>query len=147
MRWVAVAMIAVLALAGCSRPTPPVGRWEGTYETSNTIIAAWLEIGKDRLVRISAPDTTDIAPDATQEQRQSIRDSMMAGLASGWGSVEPRKMEFDGHIFRKPGGIAAQMIWDAKTRQMTLVMYLGANPALDVPLRAVKDFSENPFAH
>jgi hypothetical protein len=30
---------------------------------------------------------------------------------------------------------------------MTLVLYLGANPALDVPMRAVEEFSENPFAH
>ena len=45
------------------------------------------------------------------------------------------------------GHIAAQMIWDAESKQMTLVMYLGANPALNVPLRKVEEFSENPFTH
>jgi len=145
MRWAALAMVAVLALAGCSRHKPPVGKWEGGYDSSDTIIAAWLEIGKDGQVRVSAPDTTNIAPDTTEEQRQDLRDEMVARLASGWGSVEPRKMDFDGDTFRKPGGIAPQMKWDAKNRQMTLVLYLGANPGLDVPLHSVEEFTDNPF--
>ncbi len=147
MRWTALAMVALLALAGCSRHTPPVGRWEGVYESSDTIIAAWLEIGKTGLIRVSAPDTTNIAEDATPADRQSIRDDMVARLVSGWGSVEPREMDFDGHTFRKPGHIAPEMIWDADSKQMTLVMYLGANPALKVPLRKIEEFSENPFPH
>ncbi len=33
------------ALAGCSHDTaPPVGRWEGTYDVGDTIVAARLEI-------------------------------------------------------------------------------------------------------
>ena len=88
MRWAALAMVAVLALAGCSRHKPPVGKWEGGYDSSDTIIAAWLEIGKDGQVRVSAPDTLNIAPDTTEEQRQELRDEMVARLASGWGSVE-----------------------------------------------------------
>jgi hypothetical protein len=147
MRCAALAMVAMLALAGCSRHKPPVGKWEGGYTSSDTIIAAWLEIGKDGQVRVSAPDTTNIAPDTTEEQRRELRDEMVARLASGWGSVEPRKMDFDGDTFRKPGGIAPQMKWDAKSRQMTLVLYLGANPGLDVPLHPVDEFTENPFGH
>ncbi len=147
MRRIALAIVALLAVAGCSRHAPPVGRWEGVYESSDTIVAAWLEIGKTGLIRVSAPDTTNIAGDTTQADRQSIREDMVARLASGWGSVEPRKMDFDGHTFRKPGHIAPEMIWDADTGQMTLVMYLGANPALNVPLRKVEEFSENPFPH
>jgi len=147
MRWAALAMVAVLALAGCSRHKPPVGKWEGGYDSSDTIIAAWLEIGKDGQVRVSAPDTLNIAPDTTEEQRQDLRDEMVERLSSGWGSVEPRKMDFDGDTFRKPGGIAPQMKWNAKTKQMTLVLYLGANPGLDVPLHPVAEFTDNPFAH
>jgi hypothetical protein len=147
MRWAALTVVALLVLAGCSRHKPPVGHWEGTYESSDTIIAAWLEIGKDGLVRVSAPDTTTIGPETTEAERQSIREEMVARLASGWNNVEPRKMDFDGDTFRKPGGFAPQMKWNAKKKQMTLVLYLGANPALDVPMRAVEEFSENPFAH
>jgi hypothetical protein len=147
MRWAIIAIIATLALAGCSRHQPPVGRWEGGYESSDTIIAAWLEIGKDGLVRVSAPDTTNIEPGTSAQQRQALRDEMVERLAAGWGGVEPRKMDFDGHVFRKPGGIAPQMIWNADDKEMTVVMYLGANPGLKVPMHAVKEFSEDPFGH
>jgi len=140
-------VVALMLLAACSRPAPPVGRWEGSYESPTTIVAAWLEIGKTGLVRASAPNTTDIPPEAGDAERQSIRAEMIGRLAAGWGSIEPRKMDFDGRTFRKPGGIAPQMKWDAKKKQMTLVLYLGANPALGVPLRRVEAFSENPFVH
>lgn len=128
-------------------PQTARGSLGGHLRVSDTIIAAWLEIGKDGLVRVSAPDTTTIGPETTEAERQSIREEMVARLASGWNSVEPRKMDFDGDTFRKPGGFAPQMKWNAKKKQMTLVLYLGANPALDVPMRAVEEFSENPFAH
>lgn len=142
----AVMVMALVALAACSHPPPPVGRWEGSYESPTTIVAAWLEIGKTGLVRVSAPNTSDIPPEVGDAERQSIRADMIGRLAAGWGSIEPRKMDFDGKVFRKPGRIAPQMKWDAKKKQMTLVLYLGANPALDVPLRRVEAFSENPFA-
>lgn len=145
MRWAALALVAMMALAACSRPAPPVGRWEGWYESPTTIIVARLEIEKDGQVRVSAPDTTNIAPDTLEEQRQALREEMAARLAAGWGSVAPRRMDFDGDTFRKPGGIAPQITWNAKTRQMALVLYLGANPGLRVPLHPVEEFSENPF--
>ncbi len=141
-----VIALMTFMVTACSRPAPPTGRWEGVYESPTTIIAAWLEIGKTGLIRVSAPNTSNIAPDATAADRQSIQEEMMARLASGWGSVEPRTMDFDGKTFRKPSGIAPQMKWDAKTKQMTLVLYLGANPALNVALHKVEYFSENPFA-
>jgi hypothetical protein len=147
MRLAGLVAVAMLVLSGCSQHKPPVGKWEGGYESADTIIAAWLEIGKDGLVRVSAPDTTNVAPETTEEERQALRDEMVARLAAGWNSVEPRKMDFDGDTFRKPGGFAPQMKWNAKKKQMTLVLYLGANPALYVPMRAVEEFSDNPFAH
>jgi hypothetical protein len=146
MRWAALTVVALLVLAGCSRHKPPVGRWEGTYESADTIVAAWLAIGKDGLVRVSAPDTTGIGPETTEDERQTLREEMATRLAAVWNSVEPRKMDFDGDTFRKPGGIAPQMKWDAGKKQMTLVRYLGANPALYVPMHAVEEFGD-PFAH
>lgn len=141
----AVPVALALILVACSRPVPPTGRWEGAYESPTTIIAAWLEIGQTGLIRVSAPNSSNMPPDTTPADRQSIREDMIARLASGWGGVEPRKMDFDGKTFRMPGGIAPQMKWDAQTKQMTLILYLGAHPALSVPLRKVEDFSDNPF--
>ena len=136
-----VLFAALLGLIGCSHPAPPQGRWEGTYESSDTIIAARLEIGGDGQVRISAPDLQNVGPD----DHDAARGRLAADLASGWDSVAPRAMDFDGETFRKPGGIAPQMIWKAKPKQMWLVVYLGTRPGLRIALREVGDFSDNPF--
>ena len=42
MRWAALTAIALLVLAGCARHQPRGGHWEGTYEASHTIVAAWV---------------------------------------------------------------------------------------------------------
>jgi len=68
-----------------------------------------------------------------------------ARLAGGWGEIAPRPMDFDGTTFRKPGGIAPQMVWKAKARRMSLIVYLGTRPAIRIAMREVGDFSENPF--
>ena len=60
--------------------------------------------------------------------------------------MAPRPLDFDGKTFRKPGQIAPQMVWDQKTNQMELELYIGANPALPVPLRPVPDFHDDPWA-
>src|ERR1700679_4156557 len=135
MRRIAFLLLA-LSLTACSKPTPPVGRWEGGYSANGTIVAARVEIGPDGQVRVSAPDITNLQ-NAKPEQLQQQRDAMAADLASGWDSVAPRPFDFDGKTFRKPGGIAPQMVWDKDSNQMTREIYIGADPALPVTLRPV----------
>lgn len=141
MRHLLLALLSVLALASCSHPKPPAGRWEGAYDADGTMIAARLEIGMDGQVRVSAPDLLDIGPD----DHDAARERLAADLESEWDQVAPRKMDFDGETFRKPGGIAPQMVWKAGNKQMFLVVYLGTRPSFRIPMRAVSDFSENPF--
>ena len=136
-------LLALAALCGCSKPSPPQGRWEGGYAAGGTIVVARVEIGTDGLVRLSAPDITNFA--AKPEQYQQERDRLAADLASGWDGVKPRQLDFDGKTFRKPGGIAPQMEWDKASNQMTLEIYIGANPAIPVSLRPVDSFHDNPW--
>jgi hypothetical protein len=142
MRKTALVLATALALLSCSHPAPPAGRWQGTYESADTMIAARLEIGPDGLVRVSAPNLRDIGA-ASQDDRVQMRDKLASDLAGDWDGVEPRAMDFDGSAFRKPGGIAPQMIWEAKTRRMWIVVYLGTRPGLRIALHEVRDFSDD----
>jgi hypothetical protein len=74
-----------------------------------------------------------------------MREKLAASLASSWGSVEGRAMDFDGRVFRKPGGIAPQMEWNPDSKTMTVVVYFGMKTAR-IPLHQVKDFSADPWA-
>jgi hypothetical protein len=132
-----------LALAGCSKAAPPVGKWEGGYDSGGTLVAARVEIAASGAVKVSAPDLTSI--DATAQQRTRMREKLGADLVGAWETVEPRSFEFDGKTFRKPGGYAPQMVWDSATNQMTLELYIGANPALPVVLRPVEAFHDDPW--
>jgi hypothetical protein len=143
MRWVLV--LCLLVVAGCSKPQPPVGKWEGGYDADGTIVVARVEIEANGQVRISAPDITNLKG-ATADQMAMERSRLAAELVHAWDGVEPRRLEFDGKTFRKPGGVAPQMVWDKATNQMTLRLYFGANPALPVVLRPVDGFHDNPFA-
>jgi len=143
MRRIAFLLLA-LSLTACSKPTPPVGRWEGGYFANGTIVAARVEVGPDGQVRVSAPDITNLE-NAKPEQLQQERDKLAADLASAWDSVAPRPFDFDGKTFRKPGGIAPQMVWDKDSNQMTLEIYIGANAALPVTLRPVDAFHDDPW--
>jgi len=140
MRRIAILVLAVVALAGCTKPKPPAGRWEGTYESGGTLVAARLEIETDGQVRVSAPDLTGVAND----DLETAKAGLSGDLASGWERVAPRPFDFDGETFRKPGGIAPQMIW--KSGRMSLVVYLGTQPSFRIPMRTVDDFSDDPFA-
>jgi len=147
MRFIAAAIVSIIsfaALTGCSHhAAPPAGRWEGTFESNDTMIAARLEIDAKGQIFVSAPDAENFGDSA--EARAAIRQSLAQTLANGWGDVQPRTFDFDGTVFRKPGGVAPQMEWSPDAKSMTLVVYLGMRDAIRIPLRTVKDFSDNPW--
>jgi hypothetical protein len=139
-----VVLLAFLLLAACAKQTPPQGRWEGGYDGNGVMVAARVEVGPDGMVKVSAPDITNADP-ARPEQLREMRARLAADLATAWDGVEARPFDFDGTTFRKPGGVAPQMVWDKASNQMTLEIYIGANPALPVPLRPVDNFHDNPW--
>ncbi|HEX2594019.1 MAG TPA: hypothetical protein VHL34_21135 [Rhizomicrobium sp.] len=143
MRGRAVVLTLLFLLSACSRHTPPVGKWEGTYDTAETMVAARVEIDSAGAIRISAPNAEGIGD--KEDARAAMRDTLATGLATGWDEVTPRVMEFDGHTFRKPRGIAPQMFWSDPQKKMVLVVYIGKQPAIHIPMRGVDDFSENPW--
>ncbi|MGN6515611.1 MAG: hypothetical protein ACTHLR_07190 [Rhizomicrobium sp.] len=137
-------LACLAALAACSHSAPPpTGRWEGTYESSDTIIAARLEITPKGQIFLSAPNAENIAP---SDDRAAIQRRLAQGLAAGWDSVQPVKLAFDGKTFRKPDGIAPQAEWAADAQTMTLIVYLGRGDGIRIAMRPVKTFSANPFA-
>lgn len=144
MRPLLVLLLGAFVLAACSKPAPPIGRWEGTYEAGNTFIAVRLEIAAAGQVRVSAPDVTDDSL-ANDNERATMRQNMAARLAASWSGIAPRPMDFDGTTFRKPGGIAPQIDWDGNSKTMTLYVYLGTHPAIKIPLTPVSDFSDDPW--
>jgi len=148
MRFAAATFVAlfsvIFGLAACSKPTPPVGKWEGGYESGGDLVAARVEVLPSGQVKVSAPDITNAM--GPRDQVDELRARLAADLANSWSEVSPRSFDFDGTTFRKPGGIAPQMVWDKATNQMTLELFIGARPALPVPLRPVSDFHDNPFA-
>ncbi len=143
-RFLSSVLVGGLLLSGCGKPQPPIGKWEGGNLSGGTIVVARVEIGADGLVRLSAPDATNLE-DAKPEVRLTQQAELQADLVNNWDGVKPRPLDFDGKIFRKPGGLAPQMIWDKATNQMTLELYIGANPALPVFLHPVPAFHDDPF--
>jgi len=144
MRFAACLIALLLTLTACSKPKPPVGKWEGGYERGGDLVVARVEILPSGEVKVMAPDITNAV--GPRERIDELRARLAADLANGWSAVAPRSFDFDGKTFRKPGGIAPQMVWDKASNQMTLELYIGAQPAMPVPLRPVEDFHDNPFA-
>ena len=142
---VLAALMALLpvVLAGCSKPVPPTGKWEGGADRDGTVVAARVQVMPGGRVRVMAPDITNVT--GTARQIAMLRDQLAASLATGWDNVQPRDFDFDGDTFRKPGGVAPQMVWDKKTNQMTLELYIGTRPAFPVVLRPVDGFHDNPW--
>ncbi len=143
MRAAVGVLFAVLILAGCSSHKPPVGRWEGTYDTAEAMVAVRVEIDSAGLVSLSAPNAEDVGD--SEDNRATMRRSLAAGLDAEWGDVQPRPMDFDGRVFRRPGGIAPQMIWEKDREQMYAVVYLGKKAAIKFLLHPVDDFSSDPW--
>jgi hypothetical protein len=137
-------VVLAAALTGCSKPQPPVGKWEGGTESGGDLVVARVEILPGGQVKIMAPDYTNAV--GSRAHIEELRDRLAASLANGWSEVTPRTFEFDGKTFRKPGGIAPQMVWDKSSNHLTLQLYIGSRPAMPVPLRPVNDFHDNPFA-
>lgn len=147
MRFFGAMLVVGLCLAGaygCSHPKPPPGHWEGTYESNDTMVVARLEISSNGTVLVSAPNAQDVA-DSSADDRAQIRKKLADELAAGWADVQPREFDFDGTTFRKPGGVAPQMEWDAANKHMTLIVYFGTR-SIRIPLHAVQEFSDNPWS-
>ena len=143
MRFAAILLAALVALAACSKPKPPVGKWEGGYEAGGDLVVARVEILPSGQIKVMAPDVTNAV--GSREQMDEFRARLSADLVNGWSEITPRSFDFDGKTFRKPGGVAPQMVWDESTNQMTLDLYIGANPALPIVLRPVDGFHDDPF--
>jgi hypothetical protein len=65
---------------------------------------------------------------------------LQARLDASWPAVEPLRLEFDGQVFRKPGGVAPQLEWDSNRKHMTMVYYSGTRNSLRVALTSVGAF-------
>jgi hypothetical protein len=144
MRGAVLVLGLSLAVTGCSRGSaPPVGRWQGAFDSSGTMVLTRLEIDPKGGIYLSAPDATDIGPGA---DRAAIKSRLGDELETEWGAVSPRTLDFDGRIFRKPGGVAPQLVWDPDTKTMTAYIYLGMNPAIHVALRPVAKFEGDPWS-
>jgi hypothetical protein len=141
---IACGLCLITAWACSSAKSPPVGRWEGALEAQDVMVAVRLEISNKGDIFLSAPNALEIESVTTAE-RPSMRQRLADELAASWGNIGPRPMDFDGRIFRKPGGVAPQMEWNPQTRQMTVVLYLGMRAALRIPLRGVDRFSTDPW--
>jgi hypothetical protein len=130
-------------LAACYKPQPPVGRWQGAYEDGGLIIVARLQIDSAGDVRVSAPNAiTDAAP-SDESEHAALRAKLKNGLAASWPHVGPLPLEFDGHAFHKPGGVAPQLEWNASAKRMTLVFYSSNRPSIRVALYPVQEFAED----
>ena len=145
MRRFAILLLAGLLLGACSKElAPPQGRWIGHYETPQVMVVAWLEILPSGDIRVSAPDFLDVG-DPTDDQRREMHKRLAYDLSEGWSEVKLRQYEFDGHVFRKPGGVAPQMEWDAGKKEMKVVFYFGMSHSIRIPMTPVKNFSEDPW--
>jgi hypothetical protein len=136
-----IALITCLLLGCCSDARPPIGRWEGTYEDPALVIVARLEIDSAGHVRVSAPNAISDKQPLSDNERADLRAKLENGLVISWPHVAPLPLEFDGHAFHKPGGVAPQLEWDDASKRMTLIFYSGNRRSVHVPLDAVRDFA------
>ena len=136
--------LCLATMLACSRTKLPTSRWEGSYESADVMVVARLEIDSKGQIFLSAPDEMGIGA-VSADDRQALRKRLADGLAAAWGVAEPRVFDFDGRVFRKPGGIAPQLEWNPDENRMTAIIYLGLRPSIRIPLHAVAAFSDNPW--
>jgi hypothetical protein len=105
---------------------------------------AWLEISPAGDVRVSAPDFLDPG-ELSDEQRTNAHRRLANQIYDDWSSVRSRHYDFDGHVFRKPGGFAPQMEWNPVTKQMKLVFYFGMQRSMRIAMTPVKEFTDDPW--
>jgi hypothetical protein len=127
-------------LAGCAKPLPPAGHWQGAYEDSGLMIVARLEIDSAGKVRVSAPNAIADVAAMSDRERADLRAHLESGLSQSWGSIAPLPLEFDGHIFHKPGGVAPQLEWQSGRKRMIMVFYSGNRASIRVPMERVDGF-------
>lgn len=125
--------------------TPPTGRWIGNYDVPGVMVDARLEIQPDGRVRVSAPNLVNVTVNG-EAQRVVLHAKLAAQLDRDWRLVEPRKMDFDGKVFRKPGGVAPQMEWNPETKTMILVFYFGMHKAVRITMQPVESYADDPWA-
>jgi len=139
-RMAAIAALLCLGLSACADSRPPTGRWEGLYEDAGVIIAARLEITENGKIRVSAPNAITGESPLSAAERAGLVQQLQARLSLSWPAVEPLPLEFDGHVFRKPGGVAPQLEWDAERKRMTMIYYSGNRNSVRVALTSVGEF-------
>jgi hypothetical protein len=138
---VGISALILGALAACSgNPAPPAGRWQGVYEDGNLIVAARLEIDKGGHVRVSAPNAIGDFAAMPENDRAVLRARLVSGLAHSWPEIGTVPLDFDGKAFRKPGGVAPQLEWDAGAHRMTMIYYSGSRASVRVALQPVDNF-------
>jgi hypothetical protein len=140
-RWAALAFLSA-ALCACAEPRPPAGRWEGVYADGGLLVVARLEIAPDGAVRVSAPNAITEGAALPDADRARMLDELKTRLAQSWPAVEPLPLEFDGRAFRKRGGVAPQLEWDAERKRMTMIYYSGNRPSVRVALAPVREFGQ-----
>ena len=134
-------MIAIgVVISACADASAPTGRWEGLYEDSSVLIVARLEIAANGKIRVSAPNAITSDHPLSPAERVGLVQQLRARLAASWPSVAPLPLEFDGHVFRKPGRVAPQLEWDAGRKRMTMIYYSGNRSSVRVPLSSVGEF-------
>jgi hypothetical protein len=134
------ALVAFGVIACSEHPVPPSGRWQGVYEDSNLVVAARLEIDKGGHVRVSAPNAIGDFRTMSDDDRTQLRVHLFSDLAHAWPEVGLVPLDFDGKDFRKPGGVAPQLEWDAARHRMTMIYYSANRASVRVPLESVQDF-------
>ena len=136
-RFAVASVLLCLGLFACADPRPPTGRWEGVYEDSGVIIVVRLEIAPDGKVRVSAPNAITEKSELSPADRIALVRELQVRLDASWPAVAPLPLEFDGQVFRKPGGVAPQLEWDSGRKRMTMVYYSGSRNSVRVALSSV----------